>query len=71
MVEEGPTAPAVRRMRAAPEHADEAHRYGDPIARSGHNGLDALRAQAMGCRACPLWEPATQTVFGEGPASAR
>ena len=33
--------------------------------------LDALRLQARDCRACPLWEPATQTVFGEGPAHAR
>ncbi len=24
----------------------------------------------MACRACPLWENATQTVFGEGPAHA-
>ena len=29
--------------------------------------LDQLRAAARGCQACPLWEPATQTVFGEGP----
>ncbi|MEN3358921.1 MAG: uracil-DNA glycosylase [Mycobacteriales bacterium] len=34
-------------------------------------GLDDLRAAARGCRACPLWEPATQTVFGTGPADAR
>jgi DNA polymerase len=34
-------------------------------------GLDGLRAAAAGCRACELWEPATQTVFGEGPATAR
>ena len=27
--------------------------------------------EAAGCRACKLWEPATQTVFGEGPADAR
>ncbi|TYT27566.1 UdgX family uracil-DNA binding protein [Luteimonas viscosa] len=33
--------------------------------------LDTLRAAARACRACPLWEPATQTVFGEGPADAR
>jgi DNA polymerase len=32
--------------------------------------LDALRAAAAGCRACDLWENATQTVFGEGPADA-
>ena len=34
-------------------------------------GLPALREAARGCRACPLWEPATQTVFGEGPPGAR
>ncbi|HEX5493926.1 MAG TPA: UdgX family uracil-DNA binding protein [Mycobacteriales bacterium] len=34
-------------------------------------GLDELREAARGCRACPLAEPATQTVFGDGPASAR
>ncbi len=33
-------------------------------------GLAALRAKAAGCRRCPLWAPATQTVFGEGPADA-
>ena len=27
--------------------------------------------KAAECRACPLWQPATQTVFGEGPADAR
>ncbi len=33
--------------------------------------LDALRTAAAGCRRCALWEPATQTVFGEGPQNAR
>jgi DNA polymerase len=33
--------------------------------------LRRLRADAAGCRACPLWEGATQTVFGEGPPDAR
>ncbi len=30
----------------------------------------AATAEADGCRACPLWENATQTVFGEGPVPA-
>jgi len=34
-------------------------------------GLQGLRTAAAGCRACELWEPATQTVFGEGPETAR
>jgi len=33
--------------------------------------LTALREAAQGCRGCPLWEPATQTVFGQGRKGAR
>jgi DNA polymerase len=33
--------------------------------------MTALRAAARNCKACPLWQAATQTVFGEGPARAR
>jgi DNA polymerase len=32
--------------------------------------LPVLAAAAHGCQACPLWERATQTVFGEGAAHA-
>jgi len=32
---------------------------------------EALRDEAKGCTRCPLWKPATQTVFGEGPVTAR
>jgi DNA polymerase len=32
--------------------------------------LETLREEAAGCRACPLWKDATQTVFGEGPPHA-
>ncbi len=33
--------------------------------------LAEAAADAAQCRACPLWAAATQTVFGEGPATAR
>jgi DNA polymerase len=33
--------------------------------------LDELREEAAGCRACPLWQTGTQTVFGEGGARAK
>jgi uracil-DNA glycosylase len=33
--------------------------------------LPALRAAAAGCKACDLWRLGTQTVFGEGTATAR
>ena len=32
--------------------------------------LTSLRGAAAGCRGCPLYERATQTVFGDGPARA-
>jgi uracil-DNA glycosylase len=32
--------------------------------------LERLREEAAGCRACPLWKDATQTVFGKGPPNA-
>jgi DNA polymerase len=33
--------------------------------------LDTLEAAARGCRGCPLFRNATQTVFGQGPETAR
>lgn len=33
--------------------------------------LRTLRRAAAGCRGCPLWEDATQTVFGAGARAAR
>lgn len=33
--------------------------------------LASVRREALACRACPLWKGATQTVFGEGPATAQ
>ncbi len=38
---------------------------GDSIA-----AWEALREEAAGCTRCPLYKPATQTVFGEGPVDA-
>lgn len=45
-----------------------------PVTVSRHaipGDLDSLRDEAAGCRACPLWNDATQTVFGEGPPDAQ
>ncbi|SEG92320.1 DNA polymerase [Thermomonospora echinospora] len=36
-----------------------------------HADLAALRRAAAGCRGCPLYADATQTVFGEGEPSAQ
>jgi DNA polymerase len=40
-----------------------------PLVPAG-GGIKALREAAAGCRACPLWRNATQTVFGAGRARA-
>jgi DNA polymerase len=69
------TRDAVRRTRAMldqpptpasrPEWAPAAPAVAAPV-----GGLAALHAEAASCRRCPLWESATQTVFGEGPPDA-
>ncbi len=41
------------------------------VAASPAESLHRLALEAATCRACPLWSPATQTVFGEGPGNAR
>ena len=38
--------------------------------KSSRNTLAKVRDDAAGCRPCPLWKDATQTVFGEGPQNA-
>jgi DNA polymerase len=42
-----------------------------PFVPEAPKALSELREAAAGCRGCDLWEPATQTVFGEGPEGAR
>ena len=51
-----PNLPAPHIAKQLPDDAT-------PLQRAAH--------EAEGCRRCPLWEPATQVVFGEGPADAR
>ena len=42
-----------------------------PVTDIPAGSLASLRRQAAECRRCDLWHPATQTVFGRGPARAR
>src|SRR4051794_39574259 len=35
------------------------------------HSLSTLREAARSCKGCPLWQRATQTVFGEGASRAR
>lgn len=62
MVQSATTSANPRPQRARPAPSAEAVAAGGTI--------EALRAEAAGCRRCPLWAPATQTVFGEGPEDA-
>jgi DNA polymerase len=41
-----------------------------PVEQVPAGGLATLRRKAAGCRDCPLWRHATQTVFGRGPPHA-
>lgn len=67
---------AGERVRDMAERVPQPPRRRIPAARAAAplaevDDLAALKESARSCRACPLWEPATQTVFGEGPAHAR
>jgi uracil-DNA glycosylase len=44
------------------------HRGAEPLFEA--ESLEDLRREAAACRACDLWERATQTVFGEGAEQA-
>ena len=46
-------------------------RTSEPASQRRVASIATLRRAARTCRACPLWKPATQTVFGEGPQHAR
>lgn len=66
---------ANQRTYAMRERAPEPTRRRIPQAGEApaivESGLRGLRRAARACRNCELWQPATQTVFGEGPEDAR
>ena len=43
----------------------------DMLREHAGDDIGSLREEAAECRACPLYKDATQTVFGEGPPTAR
>ncbi|HYL08684.1 MAG TPA: hypothetical protein VEU76_09035, partial [Candidatus Udaeobacter sp.] len=45
-------------------------RYLDVASPPPTNSFEDLKEAAASCRACDLWENATQTVFGEGAERA-
>jgi len=46
------------------------NRFAQPALALPNSGLARAAAEAADCKRCHLWEPATQTVFGEGPPDA-
>ena len=64
MIAKAPTKPAARRGAKHPDPAAAEARA------EAADDLLQLKREALECRACPLWAPATQTVFGEGPKQA-
>lgn len=67
---EARTAQMVEAPMFSPERAARP-RPAAPAAAAADGPLAQLAEEAAGCRLCPLWAPATQTVFGEGPLAAR
>jgi probable DNA metabolism protein len=51
-----------------PRPTNRVHRPAPPRANSA---IAQAVQDAEGCRRCDLWQPATQVVFGEGPADAK
>jgi uracil-DNA glycosylase len=57
---------------ATTDHAaTEPHMVEPAMTSRAAGSLSALREEAADCRACHLYEHATQTVFGQGPQSAQ
>jgi DNA polymerase len=69
MIARMPTQPASHHAKVQALHwpVPDAHAENDD---GNYRSLDAMREAAKGCRRCPLWRDATQTVFGNGPADA-
>ena len=59
----------ARAREVAMIEAGRAKQAGD-IGGNAEIAWEALRDEARGCTRCPLYKPATQTVFGEGPVAA-
>src|SRR3954468_24629081 len=64
-------APAVALARGGRLRSHRGMTENEPAQPPSGVGLEGLRTAAAGCRACELWEPAPQTVFGGEPETAR
>jgi probable DNA metabolism protein len=69
MIARMPSQPPAHHARVQARHWPA---RGEPAGEDAQDyaSIAAARAAAKGCRRCPLWRDATQTVFGEGPETA-
>ena len=65
MIANAATEPHKAQKRSEPSRETDMPR------KHARDDIETLREQAADCRACSLYKDATQTVFGEGPSSAR
>ena len=65
MIANAATEPHKAQRRLEPDKAS------DMTKKTLDGDIETLREEAADCRACPLYKDATQTVFGEGPPTAR
>src|SRR6478752_7412656 len=68
MIANAATEPHKAQRRLEPAKGNET---ASEITRKHTDVIETLREEAADCRACPLYKDATQTVFGEGPQTAR
>ncbi|RUU51361.1 UdgX family uracil-DNA binding protein [Mesorhizobium sp. M2C.T.Ca.TU.002.02.1.1] len=68
MIARMPTTPAPHHAKVKAKHWPTPE-PSDVVAPEAED-IPELREEAKGCRRCPLWRDATQTVFGEGPEDA-
>ncbi|CDX60693.1 Phage SPO1 DNA polymerase-related protein [Mesorhizobium plurifarium] len=68
MIDRMPTSPAPHHAKVKAKHWPTPEPP-DVVAPEADD-IPELREEAKGCRRCPLWRDATQTVFGEGPENA-
>jgi uracil-DNA glycosylase family protein len=66
-----PDTPAQYPVRAQARHWPVPKTPDAPDQGADATSIAEVREVAKGCRRCPLWRNATQTVFGEGPQQAR
>lgn len=70
MIAKIPTTPAPHHAKVQARHWPKHQPAETPDDGDAHT-VSELREAAKGCRRCPLWRDATQTVFGEGPDNAK